>query len=147
MELILLLRKTLETRTKCLFKEPGYYVLASSKQYDEHAWQHPAVGGLLDVAAKERAMRGLGKLRAVACMSGFRPGVPGVDDSRALIKIERPGGVVRFVSEISGVQRLVEVPTVRVQERDGVERIVEGASQGTFRVPKTAVRALLEAGL
>lgn len=135
LELILLLRKTLETRTRPMFKEPGDYVLASSKQYDEHAWDDPYVGGLLDSAAKERAMKGLGKLRGFARMSGFRPGVPGVDDRAACITIARPGGLVRNVSELTSVRRLIEVPTMRVQTRDGEDHMVFGASQGIFRVP------------
>ena len=137
LELILIRIKTLETRTKCLFKEAREMVLASSLQIDQWAWDHPHVGGLLDAAAKARALAGLGKLRGLGGMSGFRPGVPGVDDNAARISIALPDGKVRQMSEISNVQRLVPEPTVRVRP-DGT--LIAGASQGIFKVPKTLVR-------
>lgn len=141
LELILLELKTLETRTKLMRKKSGDVVLCSSKGIDFLAWADPKVGGLLDAAAKHRALAGRGKTRALASMSGFRPGVPGVEDERARIGIMLPSGEVRFVSEVKSPRRLVEYPTMRLQEREGEEpRIVPGGSQGFFRVPASMVR-------
>ncbi len=141
LELILLGLKTLETRTKLMRKKSGDVVLCSSKEIDFVAWVNPAVGGLLNEAAKRRALAGLGKTRGLVCMSGFRPGVPGVEDEAARIAIRLPDGRVRFVSEVTRQRRLEEYPTMRLQERDGKEpRVVPGASQGFFRVPASMVR-------
>lgn len=140
LELILLELKTLETRTKLMRKKSGEVVLCSSKEIDFIAWTNPAVGGLLDEAAKMRALNGRGKTRALVSMSGFRPGVPGVEDERARIAIRLPDGSIRFVSEVTQPRRLVEEPTMRVQERNGEEHVVSGASQGFFRIPASMVR-------
>jgi len=141
LELILLELKTLETRTKLMRKKSGAVVLCSSKEVDVDAWTNPKVGGLLDAAAKARALAGVGKTRALVDMSGFRPGVPGVEDERARIGILLPDGSVRFVSEVANPRRLVEYPTMRIQEREGEEsRVVPGASQGFFRMPASMVR-------
>lgn len=140
LELILILRKRLETRTRPLFREPGNFVLASSKTYDERAWDDPCVGGLLDDLAKKRAMNGLGKLRGYVHMGGFRDGVPGQDDDAALIDISLGGGKVRSVSEVSQVKRIVEVPTVHIKTIDGEEVTVDGGTQGIFRVPGSLVK-------
>jgi hypothetical protein len=143
LELVLLKIKTLETRTKCLRKEGGPTVLASSLTIDEWAWNHPFIGGLLDATAKERARKGLGKLRGFSPnMGGFRLGVPGVDDNAARISIALDHGDVRWVAPFGDVQRIMEQSTVRVQTRDGVEQIVPGASQGIFRVPRVYVRVV-----
>jgi hypothetical protein len=141
LELILLGIKTLETRTKCLRKFGGEVVLVSSKQLDEVFWDHPFVGGLLDAEAKKRALQRLGGTAGLVTMSGFRPGIPDVEDGAARITIRYPGGV-RQVSEITNVRRLVSVPTMRLRP-DGVT-LVPGAMQGIFKVPKDIVR-LLEA--
>ncbi len=134
LELILLGIKTLETRTKCMRKAPGQVVLASST-IDEAAWNDPLVGGLLSEAEAQRARDGLGKLRGLVQMGGFRPGKPGVENAAACIDIAYEGGV-RWVSEVSDVRRIVELPTVRLRPTG---ETTEGASQGFFRVPKTAV--------
>lgn len=141
LELILLGIKTLETRTKCLRKSSGTVVFASSKEYDEVAWEDPRAGGRLDAASKQRALAGCGKLVGVATMGGFRPGVAGVEDAAACITIAVPGGT-RFVSPVSDVRRIVPIATVRVRP-DGA--LVEGASQGFFKVPRSAVQILREA--
>lgn len=138
LELILLDIKGLETRTRLMRKKSGDVVLASSKSIDFVAWNDPDVGGRLDDAAKQRALAGLGKLRGLAHMSGFRVGVSGVDDARACIAIALPDNKLRFVSEVTRQRRLVEVPTVRY--RDGL--LLSGASQGFFRVPASHVRIL-----
>lgn len=135
LELMLLDIKGLETRTKLMRKKSGDVVLASSKEIDQQFWDDPSVGGRLDAAAKQRALAGVGKLRGVAHMSGFRVGVPGVDDARALITIALPDHKLRFVSEVTQQRRIVEVPTVRY--RDGL--LLAGASQGFFRVPASHV--------
>jgi hypothetical protein len=139
--------KTLETRTKCLRKTAGELVLVSSKGYDEEAWVHPWCGGRLDAAAKKRALDGLGKLRGIAMVGGFRVGVPGVDDQAASIQIRQPDGELRFVAEVSNVRRLVEVPTVRVRPKDGAgnEVVVPGGGQGIFRVPANIVQIVRRA--
>ena len=139
LELILLGFKTLETRTKLMRKRSGPVVLCSSSEVDKGAWDAAWVGGRLDRVAKERAWGGLGKMRALVHMGGFRPGVPFVDDAAACIQIALPDGGVRFVSEISQVHRIVEVPTARVRP-DG--SLCAGASQGFFRVPKTSVEVI-----
>lgn len=140
LELILLGIKTLETRTKCLFRDPRDLALASSKEYDERAWEDPTVGGRLDDVARARALAGLGKLRGFGHFTGFRPGVAGFDDQAACIAVGLPGGGVRFVSGVERVMRIAEVPTRRVRERDGEVQIVPGASQGLFRVQRTDVK-------
>lgn len=129
--------KTLETRTRCLRKTSGELVLASSATYDEAAWVHPWCGGRLDAAAKKRALDGLGKLRGIAMVCGFRVGVPGVDDQRACIQIMQPNGKPRFVAEVSNVRRLVEQPTMRVRPEG--KGIVEGGLHGIFKVPASFV--------
>lgn len=53
--------------------------------------------------------------------------------------VKKPDGGLRFVSAVKNTRRLEERPTVRVQDRDGVERIVAGASQGLFRVPRSEI--------
>lgn len=136
LELILLGIKTLETRTKCLRKLSGLVLLTSSKNYDQVAWDAPGVGGRLGELGRERALRGLGKFAALVQMSGFRPGIPGVEDAAACIPIALPGGKVRQVSAISDVRRVDREDTVRVRP-DG--SIVSGVSQGFFRVPRSSV--------
>lgn len=140
LELILLGIKTLETRTKLMRKKSGPVVLCSSASIDEGAWHASWVGGRLDEAAKARARAGLGKQRAMVHMSGFRPGIAGTDnadDAAACIAILLPDGSTRFVSEVSQVRRIIEVPTVRVRPNGTLQ---PGASQGFFRVPQTSVR-------
>ena len=139
LELILLGIKTLETRTKCMRHKSGDVVLASST-VDEDAWNDPLVGGLLTEAEALRVRAGLGKLRGLVTMGGFRPGVPGVDDAAACINIDyvlssgRQG--VRWVSPLTNALRVVERPTVRVRPTG---EVVVGASQGFFKVPKNEV--------
>lgn len=138
LELMLLGLKGLETRTKLMRKRSGDVVFCSSKEVDTVAWNN-AVGGLLDAAAKERALAGLGKMRGIMHMDGFRSGVPySDDDRRALITIALPNGKNRFVSEVTNSRRIVEVPTMRY--RDGVN--IPGASQGFFKVSSDLVRLL-----
>lgn len=140
LELILLGIKTLETRTKCLRRSSGEVVLTSSQTYDEEAWNNQYVGGLLSEAEAKRALEGLGKMRGLVYMGGFRPGIPVQEDAAACIKIDLGGGRVRQVSEVSQVRRLVEESVVRVQERDGKVQLVGGSSQGFFRILKSLVK-------
>lgn len=142
LELILSGVKTLETRTRCLRKTAGEVVLTSSKSVDEQAWGDANVGGIMTEEQRQRARSGLGKLAGVVHLGGFRPGVPGSDDGRALIAIGLSDGGLRFVSEVSNPRRVARVETVRVQERGGKIEVVPGASQGFFRVPRSAVEVL-----
>lgn len=136
LELILLGVKTLETRTKCLRKKGGSVVLTSSKTFDVGAWSDPVVGGLLDDDAKKRALAGLGKMRGQVLFGDCRAGIPEVDDAAACIPIRLPSGRPRFVFPIHMVMRVLEVPTVRVRPSGATAM---GASQGFFKVPKSAV--------
>lgn len=132
LELILLGIKTLESRTKCMRKKSGPVVLTSALQLDEVAWVDPNVGGLLDGAAKGRARSGVGRLAGMVGMSGFRPGIPEVEDKAACIQIRLSPRDVRWVSEVSNPRRVVRSVVVRLAP-DG--RTVAGSSQGFFRVP------------
>jgi len=138
LELILSGHKTLETRTKCLRKKSGPVVLASSQTLDMSPLANQAAH-VLDAAARQRAVAGRGKLRALVVMGGFRPGEPGVDDRAACIPIRLPSGKIRFVSPVSEAKRIKEVPSVRVQEKGGKVTVVKGAAQGFYRVPKEKV--------
>lgn len=137
LELILLGIKKLETRTKLMRKKSGLVVLCSSVSFDEGAWHASWVGGRLDSAAQGRALAGLGKQRALVHMDGFRSGLSGLHDAAACIQIALPNGRTRFVSEVSHVRRIVEVPTTRVRPDGSLQA---GASQGFFRVPVSSVQ-------
>lgn len=139
LELILCGYKTLETRTKCLRKKSGPVVLAASKGFDasHEAW---LAGKKLTAAEMQRARDGQGKLRGfVPEMGGFVPGVPGRDDAAACIGIALGGNHSRFVASVKDVKRIQEVPSVRLQVKDGQEQIVQGAAQGFYRVPADRV--------
>lgn len=141
LELILLGIKTLETRTKMLRKNGGEIVLTSSLSYNETAMNDPSAGGLLDAAAKKRALDGLGTFAGIVMFDDARPGVPGVDDRAACIGIGLPDGKVRVVNAISNVRRVERAPTMRVRRRPGEpDRVVSGSSQGIFKVPRVQVK-------
>jgi hypothetical protein len=136
LELILVGIKTLETRTKCMRRKSGPVVLTSSQSCDEVAWDDPTVGGRLDDAARGRALEGLGMVRGLVEMGGFRLGIPGVDDMAACIPISLPSGRARYVAPVAYPRRLVPRAVQRYSP-DGV--IVPGSSQGFFRVPAALV--------
>lgn len=137
LELILLGIKTLETRTKCLFKDARELVLTSSSEIDDVAWVNPASGRKLDDAAQARALNGLGKVRGIVRAGGFRPGIPGVEDSAACIGIALLNGTVRQVCELTQVRRVIEVPVKRVRPEGD---IVDGSLHGIFKVPRAIVQ-------
>lgn len=139
LELILLGLKTLETRTKCLRKKGGEVVLTSSKTYNKEAWADPKVGGLLNDAARARALEGLGQLAGIVTFGDCRPGVPVIEDEAARIAILLPTGKPRFVFPIITPRRVKRVTTVRVRP-DG--SATQGSSQGFFKVPKSLVAVM-----